>query len=275
MINLTNENGIDCVSLTPFQEDGESWAIVVSWRSGVDGLPEKRAFHEALESSIEGCEKNGALCIDSRVITASEGVNEMLSTSRAALHRDCLSACGFVRGEDRVEYRMDLADALTALETGMSESELVWNCVDTQRESELARAADLLVRASEGDPASNPDDDALGFLRVLFEDKETVHVPERLQIGRCGNDPAALIALKTYPGDGWSSIYYLGVLPVFRGRGFGVAAMLQALRSLKAMGGRIYHDGTASGNAAARALFARFGRPPFRVMEEWRLKIQV
>jgi hypothetical protein len=38
------------------------------------------------------------------------------------------------------------------------------------------------------------------------------------------------------------------------------------------MGGKIYHDGTGAGNAAARALFAHLGRTPFRVMEEWRLE---
>jgi ribosomal protein S18 acetylase RimI-like enzyme len=70
----------------------------------------------------------------------------------------------------------------------------------------------------------------------------------------------------------WSTIYYLGVLPAFRRRGFGAAAMLQGFRSLKAMGGKIYHDGTCSGNAGAQALFAHLGRPPFRIMEEWRLE---
>jgi ribosomal protein S18 acetylase RimI-like enzyme len=87
-----------------------------------------------------------------------------------------------------------------------------------------------------------------------------------------GGDPAAVLALMVDPSDGWSTIYYLGVLPAYRGRGFGVAAMLRAFHSLKAMGGKVYHDGTGARNAAAQALFARLGRPPFRVMEEWRLK---
>ena len=115
-------------------------------------------------------------------------------------------------------------------------------------------------------------EDKMGFLRALIEEEETVQSPERLQIGMCGNNPAAVLALKAYPSDGWSTIYYLGVLPAFRRRGFGAAAMFQAFHSLNAMGGKTYHDGTASGNAAARALFARLGRPPFRIMEEWRLK---
>jgi ribosomal protein S18 acetylase RimI-like enzyme len=272
MTELTNENGINCAHLNVFQEDGETWAIVISWKKGVDGLPDERAFHEAIESSVRECEKKGAVYINSRVITATEGVADALTTARAALHRDSLSARGFKRGEDRVEYQMDLADALTALDEGKSEAELVWNNVGTESESDLARAADLFCQASESDPASHPDQDTMGFLRALIEEKETVQAPERLQIGMCGNDPAAVLALKAYPSDGWSTIYYLGVLPAFRGRGFGAAAMLQGFLSLKAMGGKTYHDGTASGNAAARALFSRLGRPPFRVMEEWRLE---
>jgi ribosomal protein S18 acetylase RimI-like enzyme len=272
MINLTNENGIDCASLFVIQEDRATWALVVSWKRGIDGLPDERTFHEALESSIEECEENGALYIDSRVITANEGVDERLTSSRAALHRDFLSARGFVRGEDRVEYQMDLADALSMHDAGKNEADLVWECVNTECELDFTRAVDLFRQASEGDPASNPDEDTIGFLKALIEEKETVQAPERLQIGMCGNDPAAVLALKTYSADGWSTIYYLGVLPAFRGRGFGAAAMLQGFHSLKAMGAKIYHDGTASGNAPALALFARLGRPPFRVMETWRLK---
>jgi len=272
MISLTNENGINCVSLIVFQEDREAWAVVVSWKKGVDGLPDTRSFNEALESSIEECEKKGALYVDSRVITADKGVEEALISSLASLHRDFLSARGFLRGEDRVEYQMDLEDALGTLDAWKSEADLVWECVNTDCESDLARAVDLFHQASKGDPAFNPEEDTMGFITALISEKETVQAPERLQIGMCGNDPAAVLALKTYSGDGWSTIYYIGVLPTFRGRGFGVAAMLQALQSLKAMGGKIYHDGTASGNAAALALLAHLGRPPFRVMETWRLK---
>jgi ribosomal protein S18 acetylase RimI-like enzyme len=274
MYELTNKRGIGCVRVHVLQEDGQAWAIVVSWKKGVDGLPDEGAFNEAIESSIAECAKKGALYIDSRVITATEGVDEALATARAALHRDSLSSRGFLRGEDRVEYRMDLADALATLDAGKNTSELVWNPVNTESESDLEWAAGLFHAASEGDPASHSDDDAMGFLKVLMEERETVQAPERLQIGMCGNEPAAVLALMVYPSDGWSTISYLGVLPAFRGRGFGAAAMLQAFHSLKAMGGKIYHDGTGSGNAAARALFAHLGRRPFQVMEEWRFRRQ-
>jgi len=268
---LANENGIVCVRIDILPEDGEAWAIVVSWKKDVDGLLDAQAWNEAIESNLAQCKEKGATIIDSRVITASEGVDETLMAARAAMHRDSLIARGFKQGEGRVEYRMALDQALMALEAGKITAGLAWSCVDTSTESELARAAGFFHQAAEGDPAAHPDDDTLGFLKTLLEEADTVSAPERLQIGMCDGAPAAVLALMVYPSDGWSTVYYLGVLPAFRGRGFGAEAMLHAFRCLKTMGGKTYHDGTGANNAAARSLFARLGQPPFRVMEEWRL----
>jgi ribosomal protein S18 acetylase RimI-like enzyme len=248
MNELRNEDGIVCVVIDIIPEDNKAWAIRVSWKRGVDGLPDAQAWNEAIESNLAQCKERDATSIDSRVITASEGVGEALVAARAAMHRGSLIAHGFEQGEGRVEYRMALDEALAALEAGK-----------------------ITARLAEGDPNSHPDDDTLGFLKTLLEDEEAVKAPERVQIGTFEGVPAAVLALNVYPSDGWSTIYYLGVLPAFRGRRLGDEAMLHAFRCLKAMGGGTYQDGTGSRNAAARALFARLGKPPFRVMEEWRL----
>jgi GNAT superfamily N-acetyltransferase len=271
LVELTNEHGIVCASIDIRQGDTESWAIVVSWKRGVDGLPDAKAWNEAMASSLARCRERGATFIDSRVITATEGIPEALVAARARIHRDSLSSRGFRQGEGRIEYSMSIDEALAALEVGKVAARLSWSCIDTNNEGEVARAAELVRQVSEGDPASHAEDDALGFLKVFLGDEEAVRAPERVQVGTCGGVPAAFVALKAIPRDGWSTIYYLGVLPEFRGSGFGVEAMLRGLRCLKGMGGRTYHDGTGSGNAAARALLRRLGRPPWRVMEEWRL----
>ena len=218
MNELTNEHGIVCASIDIIQEDSKAWAIRVSWKSGVDGLPDARAWNEAIESNLAQCGKRGAAFIDSRVITATEGVPDALVTARAAMHRDSLSVRGFRQGEGRVEYRMGIDQALTALKAGKITAQLSWSCIDTDNEKELARAAELIRLAAEGDPASHDEDDALGFLKALLDDEETVRVPERIQVGTYERMAAAVVALTVYPGDGWSSIYYLGVLPEFRGR---------------------------------------------------------
>jgi GNAT superfamily N-acetyltransferase len=271
MIEIKNENGADCARIGIIQEDGKAWAILVSWKRGVDGLPDAQAWNDAIESNLAQCKEKGATFIDSRVITVNEGVGEALVSARAAIHRDSLIAHGFVQGEDRIEYTMILADALATLEAGKTTTRLSWSCVNTDTETELVRAAALFHQAAEGDPSCHPEEDNLGRLKTLLEEKDTVKVPERVQIGAFEGDPAAVLALMVYPSDGWSTIYYMGVLPAFRGRGFGAETMLHAFRCLKEMGGSTYHDGTGSRNTAARALFARLGKPPFRVMEEWRL----
>ena len=53
MYELVNEDGINCARTSVFQKDGRAWAIVVSWNEGVDGLPDERAFHEAIDSSLD------------------------------------------------------------------------------------------------------------------------------------------------------------------------------------------------------------------------------
>ncbi len=205
------------------------------------------------------------------MITSNEGTDEALISIRAVIHRDSLIAHGFKQGEGRVEYRIALYEALLALDRMKIKPILSWSCVNTDSETDLARVAGLFHQAAEGDPNSHPDDDTIGFLKILLHDERTVNAPERVQIGTFEGVPAVVLALRVEPCDGWSTIYYLGVLPAFRMRGFGTEAMFHALHCLKTMGGLIYHDGTGSRNEAARSLIARLGQPPFRVMEEWRL----
>jgi ribosomal protein S18 acetylase RimI-like enzyme len=266
-----NEHGIVCASIDIVRDDAESWGIVVSWRRGVDGLPDVEAWSEALESNLAQCREKGASLISSRVITSADGVPDALVAARAAMHRGSLSARGFRQCEGRVEYHMRVDEALKALETREVTARLSWSCIDTDNDSEVARAAELLRLAAEGDLESHALNDALGYLKVLLANQGMVSAPERVQVGTFCGVPAVVILLVVDANDGWSSIYYLGVLPEFRGRGLGAEAMLHGLRCLKAMGGRTYHDSTGSRNVTARALFGRLGRPPWRIMEEWRL----
>jgi hypothetical protein len=71
---LTNENGVVCVSVDVVQLDSESWAIRVSWKRGVGGHPDAQAWNDAITSSLSDCDEKGARFIESRVITASDGV---------------------------------------------------------------------------------------------------------------------------------------------------------------------------------------------------------
>jgi ribosomal protein S18 acetylase RimI-like enzyme len=137
---------------------------------------------------------------------------------------------------------------------------------------ELERAAELMRAAGEGDPDFDQDDDTLGFLLARREDPTLALGPESLMIGALDGTPAAVVASSVRPSTGWCSLYYMGVLPAFRGRRLGHEVMLRGLRALQAMGGRTYHDGTGSGNEPALSLFRRIAGQPARVLEQWRLE---
>lgn len=83
MEEITNENAVVCACIDIVQENREAWGIVVSRKKGVDGLPDVRAWNEGIESNLAQCRENGATTISSRVITASEGFDEVLVAARA------------------------------------------------------------------------------------------------------------------------------------------------------------------------------------------------
>ena len=241
------------------------------WEDAAEGIPAGTAWAAAIDAGIAACEDGGATSIRSRVIISASDTSEEPVAARAAMHRDALTARGFrIRGE-RIEWRQSLDDALAALAEHHHRATLSWRPVDVDDEADLARAADLLRAARQGDPDSDPADDARGIIDALLNDRAAAQTPERVQIGYCEGIPAVVLLLTVCPDDGWASISYLGVQPAFRGRGMGREAMAHGLRCMKAMGGRVYHDSTAAANTAARALLAGLGSPPYRVMEEWRL----
>lgn len=271
MIEATNDRGAVCARVRPLCEDGKAWGLAVSWGDTAKGLPTETTWAAAIDAGIAACEDEGAASISSRVIVSASGTPEELVAARAAMHREALTARGFrIRGE-RIEWRQSLDDALAALPESHGQPTLSWRPVDVDDEADMAQAVDLLTAAREGDPDSDPADDARGFIDALLEDETAAQAPERVQIGSCGGIPAVILLLTVDPSDGWASISYLGVLPAFRGRGIGRGAMAHGLRCMKAMGGQVYHDGTRVTNAAARALLSSLGSPPYRVMEEWRL----
>lgn len=273
MKEIKGEDGIVLVRITCFPEDGRAWGLAVSWAEGDRGLPATRDWEEAIDSCLVECRDLGAAAVDSRVITANEGVAQAVAASRAAMHRTSLAARGFRQGEGRLEYRLALDEAILGLEKADRPRRLAWASIDAGNEASLAETAALLREAAAGDPAYRPDDDVRGLIDTFLADEKTVPLPERLQLGSLDGVPAVVLALNVHR-DGWSSIYYLGVLPAFRGRGLGSEAMLHGLRCLKAMGGRTYHDGTGSRNASTLGLLAKLGKPPFRAMEEWRLELR-
>lgn len=272
MVELFNEKKTACGYLDLFHEGGDSWVIIQKWYNDVDGMPSKTEWEKAFNSVFDECARKGAKIIDTRVISAEESIDDELSSERAKMHREILSAKGFVRGEGRIEFRLPLDTAVKNLESSVKSNSLRWECLDSSREDEFQKAVHFFQCAAEGDIAFDPDDEMSDFLKGFLADEDAIKAPEMLQVGIMKNEEAAVIACYAFP-DGWSTIYYLGILPQFRGRGLGAETMLQGLQTLKKMGGKIYQDGTGARNKAALALFAKIKAPLFREMEDWRLKL--
>lgn len=272
MVELFNEKKTACGYLDIIHEGGDSWVIIQKWYKDTGGIPPKADWEKVFNSVFDECARKGAKIIDTRVISAEESIDNELSSERAKMHRDILTAKGFVPGEGRLEYRMPLDAAIKNLESSVKSNSLRWECVDSSREDEFQKAVHFFQCAAEGDIAFDPDDNMSDFLNGFLADEDVIKAPEMLQIGILKNEAAVVLACMAY-SDGWSTLYYLGVLPKFRGCGLGAETMLHGLLTLKMLGGKIYHDGTGARNKAALALFAKIEAPLFREMEDWRLKL--
>lgn len=243
---------------------------------GIDWIPERCAPRGEEGSSvlgevIEDLRSRGIRLFETRVTTSDSDVESSLTAARADWYRALLVRFGFTRRSSRLEFRLPLEEAIAALHNDATSNRLTWTPIATEPGAAIERAARVLDAAAVGDPTHDPDDDALGFLLARREDSALVLPPESLEIGQFEGVDAAIVIASVQPKTGWCSHYYLGVLPEYRGRGFGLEAMRRGFATMRRLGGRTYHDGTGEGNLAALALFRHLGASPYRRMEQWHL----
>lgn len=262
------------------------FALGTDWEKGDPELPAPDDGIRVLRQVIEELKERGAHTIVTRVITEQSNLDSSLTGKRAEWHRAVLSGSGLSQGEERVEYRLPLADAMESLGPTTT-PRLTWTSVATEPGPELDRAAEILSLVAPTDPDLATVDAARGFLLARKEDTSLVLPPECIQIGRiekkavpeadarasgdgtAEREDAAIVIPSVAPKTGWCSLYYMGVLPTFRGQGLGFEVMRHGFEVMASLGGVTYHDGTAAENVAAVALFARFGVDVYRRMEEW------
>jgi ribosomal protein S18 acetylase RimI-like enzyme len=252
---------------------GGTHALPVRWIADAGGTPDQDDWIEAFRTSIDACRSKGGRVITTRLVREQVGLDPAVAATRATAFQVILERLGFAHESGRLEFRVPLEEAIARLEVLAAPPRLSWISVEIAPGPGLERAARVLKAAAEGDPDSDPEDDALGFLLARRDDKDLALTPEALQIGsREGND-AAIVAASVMPRTGWCSHYYLGILPAYRDQGLGIEVMLHGLRTMRAMGGREYHDGTDARNLAALSLFRRLGCAPQIVMEQWKLTV--
>jgi ribosomal protein S18 acetylase RimI-like enzyme len=130
-------------------------------------------------------------------------------------------------------------------------------------------AADTLLRSSEGDPNSSPDEDPREAIREFLATPGLTDSPDCVQIGFLGDRPVAFLCAQVEAATGWSRIAYIGVAPEARGQGLGREVHLHGMAMLRHLGGTLYHGGTAADNAPMLALFRSNGCIESSRMQDW------
>lgn len=273
MIELHNARLEVCARLSTMWLGGGHYALPVGWLRGASGAPDHDDWVQAFRTGIEECRAKGARVITTRIVREEVGPDSAVAPVRAAAMRSIVESLDFRHESDRLEFRIPLEEAITRLEASAPPPRLTWISIETAPGPDLDRAARVLKAAAEGDPDSDPEDDALGFLLAHRDDTDLALTPEALQIGMVDGHDAAIVVASVMPRSGWCSHRYLGILPAYRGQGLGVEVMLHGFRAMRALGGRQYHDGTDARNRGALSLFRRLGCAPEIVMEEWRLDL--
>lgn len=134
------------------------------------------------------------------------------------------------------------------------------------------RAAAMLQAVAEGDPHSGAEgEDPRAEIADWLSAAELTQGPECVQVGFLEERAVAFVCAQVSPETGWSRIAYLGLVPDLRGRGLGRWVHCRGFRMLKEQGGREYHGGTSTSNAAMLRLFRRHGcAEAYRMLEfEW------
>jgi ribosomal protein S18 acetylase RimI-like enzyme len=178
-----------------------------------------------------------------------------------------LRKLGFFPGEQRQEFRADVAE-LPLGEGGP----FAWAPLPDLSEDSLDRAGDILQQCGMGDPDFSPEDNGRELVRVYLKERGLSSVPQCIQIGTYEGKSAALVVAQVQASNGWSRITYMGMLPEFRGRGWGKWVHRQGFTMLKHQGGKLYHGGTLAKNHAMISLFKKHGCKPYREMQEWKLE---
>jgi len=176
-----------------------------------------------------------------------------------------LEELGFLKEQDRIEYRRELAEL-----PGDEGSPLVWSAIPSLEIADLEKVVDLLKQAAVGDPSFDPDADSLAELQADLKDFALTTGAHCIHIGHIDGKQAAVVFVQINPKTKWSRITYMGLLPEFRGTGLGKWVHRHGFEMMRTQGGSLYHGGTVSTNQSMIRLFETHGCKVFRRMQEWK-----
>lgn len=244
--------------------------VVLRWSGSREQLPDALDAVPVFEQALADARVIGASGFESRVVLEQVDLDREVVSARAEWLAAVLARLGFAPCSRRLEFRADVANALAVLEAELPGDRLAWRSIACAPGEEIERVSRVLSAASAGDPDSIAQQDAVGFVLARLEVADETVTPECTLLGVQGHDEVAVVLTTLRPATAVGSVYYLGVVPQYRGMGLGLEALRQALRVMHAQGARVYHDGTSATNAPALALLRRIGATPYRTMEQWR-----
>lgn len=199
-----------------------------------------------------------------------------------------ISALGFKKMCDRVEYVHPLDDSIPGESQGLKPEDSLLTWASGLKSCSMDELSFIYREVVAGDPSNGTprSTTVADFRKDLEEDlaDSAFHTSaDAIQIGFVDGQPAAFVFAQvmkqpnhpvTLEGkrtiEGWARLTYLGILPKFRGRGYGRQAHRHGLCTLRSMGGLTYHGGTARNNIPMRSLFESSGCAILRLLEEWR-----
>jgi GNAT superfamily N-acetyltransferase len=164
-------------------------------------------------------------------------------------HRDAFVAAGFHDFGERIEFKAPLDELPDEAGTPLQ-----WRVAGEDE-------ARMLAAVAEGDPFGHDErEDPQRIMRAWRSDPMLRDEADCAHVGSLdGEDVAFVMAQANREGKGWCRISYMGLVPSARGRGLGRWVHRHGFSMMRAQGGKEYHGGTATANAAMLALFRAHG----------------
>lgn len=171
---------------------------------------------------------------------------------------------GFRLSHRRIEFSAPVATLPTEAGTP-----LWWMPLSPAGPFTLDFAAELLERAGDGDEEWTTAAENREILKAYLADEEYGSSLENIHIGGVAGNVIGLVIAQVIARTGWSRLTYMGLLPEFRGKGYGQWVHRHGFSMLKQYGGVQYVGGTTVGNHAMEALFRKHGCTELRTMQQW------
>jgi hypothetical protein len=168
---------------------------------------------------------------------------------------------GFNRIHVRHEYKIDL------------EADMFVNASDMKfypfqsLNLSLQEVADLLAETAKDSPNHDVTDNPLEIVQSYLTDDELYSEPDCIQIGVVNGEPAAILIPQSE--DTWGTLSFMGIVPRYRGKGYGVIVQQHGMSCLYKQGARLYHGGTQDSNTAMQAVFEKNQCQMFKKLEVW------